>query len=111
MRIITANLNGIRSASNKGFFEWMREQAAESLDHAIQAGEEVTTLGGTVSLGIGKLVGSHHTRVDQMMEEKLVHERDGIALYHSLHEFSAGRLIPLEEFARQMVRNEEPPRR
>ena len=29
MRIITANLNGIRSASNKGFFEWMREQAAD----------------------------------------------------------------------------------
>lgn len=29
MRIITANLNGIRSASSKGFFEWMQSQQAD----------------------------------------------------------------------------------
>ena len=29
MRIITANLNGIRSAANKGFFEWMQQQQAD----------------------------------------------------------------------------------
>lgn len=29
MRIITANLNGIRSAANKGFFEWMSAQQAD----------------------------------------------------------------------------------
>lgn len=29
MRIITANLNGIRSASNKGFFAWMQTQQAD----------------------------------------------------------------------------------
>ena len=29
MRIITANLNGIRSAANKGFFEWMLAQDAD----------------------------------------------------------------------------------
>ena len=29
MRIITANLNGIRSASNKGFFEWLHLQHAD----------------------------------------------------------------------------------
>lgn len=29
MRIITANLNGIRSASSKGFFEWMKRQQAD----------------------------------------------------------------------------------
>ena len=34
---------------------WMREQAQQSLAHAIQAGEEVTALGGSVSLGIGEL--------------------------------------------------------
>jgi exodeoxyribonuclease III len=28
-KIITANLNGIRSASRKGFFEWMQQQAAD----------------------------------------------------------------------------------
>ena len=29
MKIITANLNGIRSASRKGFFEWMSSQGAD----------------------------------------------------------------------------------
>ncbi len=31
MRIITANLNGIRSAANKGFFKWMQRQHADVL--------------------------------------------------------------------------------
>lgn len=31
MRIITANLNGIRSAANKGFFEWLVQQKADLL--------------------------------------------------------------------------------
>ena len=29
MRIITVNLNGIRSADSKGFFEWIRTQQAD----------------------------------------------------------------------------------
>ncbi len=29
MKIITANLNGIRSAASKGFFDWMAQQAAD----------------------------------------------------------------------------------
>lgn len=29
MRVITANLNGIRSAAKKGFFEWLGEQNAD----------------------------------------------------------------------------------
>ena len=29
MRIITANLNGIRSAASKGFFDWMQSQGAD----------------------------------------------------------------------------------
>jgi len=29
MRVITANLNGIRSAANKGFFDWMADQQAD----------------------------------------------------------------------------------
>lgn len=86
---------------------WMREQAAEALMHATQAGEEVTSLGAEVSLGIGELVGSHHASVDDMMEEMLVHERRGIELYRKLLAISEGRDVSLEELARQMVRNEE----
>ncbi len=31
MRLITANLNGIRSAANKGFFDWLPQQAADAV--------------------------------------------------------------------------------
>jgi len=31
MRLITANLNGIRSAANKGFFEWLPQQRADAV--------------------------------------------------------------------------------
>jgi bacterioferritin len=86
---------------------WMREQATEALMHATQAGEEVTSRGAKVSLGIGELVGTHHATVDEMMEEMLVHERRGIELYRKLLAISEGRDVSLEELARQMVRNEE----
>jgi bacterioferritin len=86
--------------------DWMREQAAESLMHATLAGEEVTTLGGQVSLSIGELVGTHHDAVDQMMEEMVHHERRGIALYERLLALVEGRHVSLEEFARQQLRNE-----
>ena len=31
MRFITANLNGIRSAANKGFFDWLPQQNADAV--------------------------------------------------------------------------------
>jgi bacterioferritin len=87
--------------------EWMRDQATESLAHAALAGEEVTTLGAKVSLGIGELVGTHHATVDEMMQEMLLHEQHGIELYQRLLAQCEGRSVSLEEFARQMIRNEE----
>ena len=86
---------------------WMREQAAESLAHAALAGEEVTSLGQSVSLGIGELVGTHHNSVDEMMEEMLTHERHGVALYTRLLELAEGRSISIEELARSTIRAEE----
>jgi len=86
---------------------WMREQASEALLHATQAGEEVTTLGARVSLGIGELAGTHHDSVDDIMQELLVHERSGLKLYRQLLDLTAGSSVSLEEFARQKIRNEE----
>ena len=86
---------------------WMREQAAEALAHAIAVGEEVTSLGARVSLGIGELVGTHHDSVDEMMQEMLAHERHGVALYTRLLEVTEGRSVSLEELARTTIRAEE----
>jgi bacterioferritin len=87
--------------------DWMREQAQQSLTHGIQAGEEVTSLGGQVSLGIGELVGTHHASVDEMLQEMIIQERHGIALYRRLLELTEGCHVSLEEMARQMIRSEE----
>lgn len=86
---------------------WMREQAAESAVHAVQAGEEVTSRGGKVSLAIGELVGTHHDTVDEMMQEMLIHERHTIGLYYELLAVAEGCDVSLEELARQMIRREE----
>jgi len=85
---------------------WLQEQASEAMAHATQAGEEVTSLGGKVSLGIGALVGTHHDSVDAIMEELVLHEEAGITLYERLLEIAQGRSIPLEELARKMIHAE-----
>lgn len=87
--------------------DWMRKQTDEALMHAATVGEEVTALGGKVSLGIGKLVGTHHDHVDEMMEEMLAHERAGVELYRKLLRLVEDKSVSLEELAREMVRNEE----
>lgn len=86
---------------------WMQKQALEALTHATQAGEEVTSQGGKVSLGIGKLVGSHHAHVDEILGELVGHERTGIELYERLLQTVAGKSVSLEEYARGMIRAEE----
>jgi bacterioferritin len=86
---------------------WMKAQAQEALAHATQAGEEVTSQGGKVSLGIGKLVGSHHAHVDEMLGELVEHERTGIELYERLLQLVGGKNVSLEEYARAMIRAEE----
>ncbi|HJU29277.1 MAG TPA: ferritin-like domain-containing protein [Candidatus Binataceae bacterium] len=85
---------------------WMREQASESLAHAVEAGEEVTALGGRVSLGIAALAGSFHESVDDILQELLLHERRGLDLYRELLRECDGN-ISLEEYARDKIRNEE----
>ncbi|NNE34580.1 MAG: bacterioferritin [Rhodothermales bacterium] len=86
---------------------WMQAQAIEAIDHARMAGEEVTSLGSKVSLGIGDLVGTHHDSVDEIMTELVLHEEAGIVLYRDLLALTEGKNVSLEEFARQQIRAEE----
>ena len=86
---------------------WMLEQVTEAMTHARQAGEEITSLGGKVSLEIGKLVGTHHDSVDRILEELIEHEQAGIGLYERLLTTAESKHLSLEELARQMVRAEQ----
>jgi bacterioferritin len=86
---------------------WMREQANESLLHAQQLGEWITTLGAYPSLGIGRLLDSHETDIGVMLRESLEVEAKALVLYRELLEVVVGKSIALEEFARQMINQEE----
>ena len=86
---------------------WLREQANESLLHAQQVGEWVTTLGAYPSLEIGALLDSHRHDIAAMLRESLETEGRALDLYRKLLALVEGRSIALEEFARQMIHVEE----
>jgi bacterioferritin len=86
---------------------WLREQANESLLHAQQVGEWITTLGAYPSLLIGPLLDSHKHDIAAMLRESLESESNALALYRELLALVEGRFVALEEFARQMIYAEE----
>jgi bacterioferritin len=86
---------------------WLREQAAESLTHAQQAGEMITHLGDYPSLSIGPLLDTHRTDVGTILRESLESEARALALYRELLTTVEGKSVMLEEYARQMVQAEE----
>lgn len=86
---------------------WMRGQAAESLTHAQEAGEKITHLGEHPSLTIGPLLETYRHDLGDILRESLEHERGGLELYKDLLTLVEGRSVFLEEYARQMVFQEE----
>jgi bacterioferritin len=116
-RLLEAELAGVVRYTHYSFLvfgfgripivDWLRAQAAESLTHAQQIGEWITTLGAYPSLEIGKLLDSHKTDIGAMLRESLETERGALQLYRELLALVEGRFVALEEFARQMIHAEE----
>jgi bacterioferritin len=86
---------------------WLRGQSNESMAHATQAGEHITSLGGHPSLRIGPLLETHKHAVDDILGEALEHEQKGLDAYRKLLDQVRDRSIMLEEFAREMISAEE----
>jgi bacterioferritin len=86
---------------------WLRSQASESLDHANQAGEVITNLGGHPSLGIGPLLESHNHDIGNILRESLEHETVSLNAYKDLLKLVEGNSVMLEEYARTMIYTEE----
>ena len=86
---------------------WLREQASESLAHAAQAGEHITTLDGHPSLKIAKLLETHKHAINDILKESLEHELVQLGNYQALLELVEGKSVFLEEYARQMIFDEE----
>ncbi len=86
---------------------WFRAEASESLTHAQQAGEMVTRLGGHPSLGIGPLLETHQHDIGQILRETLQAEHTALGLYMDLLRLVVGKSVALEEYARDLIEQEE----
>ncbi len=87
--------------------KWLRDQASESLGHASEAGEHITTLGGHPSLKIGKLIETEKHSLNDILKESLDHEEAQLNNLYSLLKLVEGKSVFLEEYAREMITEEE----
>jgi bacterioferritin len=116
-RILEAELAGVVRYTHYSFLvfgfgripivSWLNTQAEESLGHARQVGEWITTLGAYPSLEIGALLDSHQHDIGAILRESLQAEGQALVLYRQLLAQVEGRSVALEEFARQMIYAEE----
>lgn len=86
---------------------WLKQNAQESLQHAHKAGELVTLLGGHPSLRIGALLETHKHDIGDILRESLEQEREGLQAYYDLLKLVEGQSVLLEEYARDMITQEE----
>ena len=86
---------------------WMKGNANEGLAHAHKAGELVTLLGGHPSLKIGALLETEKHDIGDILRESLEHETNALAAYYDLLRIAEGSSVLLEEYARDMIVQEE----
>ena len=87
--------------------KFFKGQASESLDHALQAGELLTGLGGHPSQKIPNIEETNKHSINDLLNESLVHESKAIDLYKELLNCSEGKSLYIEEYAREMIKQEE----
>src|SRR6185295_16389400 len=86
---------------------WLRSEASTCLMHANAAGELVTHFGEHPSLKIGSLLETHKHGINDILLESLDAEKKGLELYRRLLDLVRDRSVLLEEFARNMIAEEE----
>jgi len=86
---------------------WLKNNAQEGLVHAQKAGELVTLLGGHPSLRIGALLETERHDIGDILRESLEHEKNSLAAYYSLLKLAEGKSVLIEEYARDMIAEEE----
>ncbi len=86
---------------------WLKSNATEGLGHAHKAGELLTLLGGHPSLKIGALLETEKHDIGDILRESLEHEKNAISEYYGLLKIAEGKSVLLEEYAREMIVQEE----
>jgi len=116
-RILEAELAGVVRYTHYSFMifgfhrlpivQFFRAQASESLLHATEAGEMITSLAGHPSLAIGPLLETYRHDLTAILTESLEHEVAALDLYRELIDLVEGKSVMLEEYARKMIGTEE----
>ncbi len=86
---------------------WLKGNGDESLMHAHKAGEFVTMLGGHPSLKIGPLLETEKHDIGDILRESLEQETTTLNAYRELLALTDGKSVSLEEYAREMILQEE----
>tara|TARA_B100000963_G_scaffold356885_1_gene377943 strand:+ start:396 stop:836 length:441 start_codon:yes stop_codon:yes gene_type:complete len=86
---------------------FLKDQAAESLLHAQQAGEKIAGLDGHPSQKIAKIEETNRHSIKDILEESLQHELYALNLYKKLLKSVESKSVYLEEYARAQIGEEE----
>lgn len=86
---------------------YFNNQSSESLTHAQGAGELLTSLGGHPTQDISIIEESNEHSTNVLLRESLEHEKNAVKLYKELLLEVENKSIYLEEYAKEMIKNEE----
>ncbi len=89
------------------FIDSFKAQASESLTHANLAGEHITGLGGHPPLNVNNMEETFNHDIHDILKETLEHEKTAIKMYYELLSAIDGKSVYLEEYARNMIGQEE----
>tara|TARA_X000001036_G_C20263134_1_gene637036 strand:+ start:230 stop:652 length:423 start_codon:yes stop_codon:yes gene_type:complete len=87
--------------------DFFKGQATESLAHANLAGEHITGLGGHPPLNLNTIKETFKHDIKEILAESLEHEQQAINHYYELLELIGNDSVYLEEYARNMIGQEE----
>ena len=82
---------------------WLRDNAAESLAHAQEAGQMIMRLHKRPALGIAALPTTRHNTIDQILAESIQREEAGVEFYRELLALVKDKSVVLEEYATRLV--------
>jgi bacterioferritin len=85
---------------------WLREIATESLAHAQEAGEMIMRLHKRPDLGIAALPTTRHNTIDEIIQEAIQREEEGLELYRQLLVLAKDKSVALEEYCMRMIAGE-----
>jgi bacterioferritin len=87
--------------------KWFRDQAQETMTHAVAVGEWITSFEGHPTMESVPVKETHKHHVDDLLKESLGYEEQTLALYHELAGIAVEiDDVALEEFARGLVLDE-----